>query len=112
MFDKFVCSYRSQFRRTAVESSPLYLFKQKVNKPSCLQPVGMSSSTRPSDFNPPGRTVGYLTPKFPVVEHAIPLSVIFVPRVFRNHNQVTSERKVYSIRYRRGLLLSHRRLVN
>lgn len=69
----------------AVESNPLYLFKQKVNKPS-------------SAFNRLERGVGtvplhparYLTPKFPAVEYAIPLSVVFAPRVFRNHNEVPS----------------------
>lgn len=89
-FDKFVRVYRWQFHRAHYrESSPLYLFKQKVNKPSSAfsQLERRATSLRPAR---------YLTPKFPAVEYAIPLLVIFAPRVFRNHNEVLtlSERKV------------------
>lgn len=94
-FDKFVRVYRWQFRRAhRGESSPLYLFKQKVNKPSSV----FSQLERGATSLRPAR---YLTPKFPAMKYAIPLLVIFAPRVFRNHNEVPSLREEsYLIRYR------------
>lgn len=95
-FDKFVRVYRWQFRRAhRGESSPLYLFKQKVNKPSSV--FSQLENVELLLFAP----ARYLTPKFPAMKYAIPLLVIFAPRVFRNHNEVLSLREEsYLIRYR------------